>query len=338
MRNLFFLPIVWLVVVTHKPSAAATDLGRVRKEASVAAENLLQSLSAKEREEAQHAFPAGARTEMSYFPGKRAGLPLRAMNPVQEKLARTLLRSALSESGLLKAQTIMTLDQVLREMGRSYDAKNYYFAVFGEPGRLPWAWRVEGHHLSVNLTFTEKGIAETPSFFGANPATTQADGQVKHRPLEPEEELARQLVKSFDAERQKRAIIATRSPREIITGTKPRVVPERPAGLSHGEMNSGQQHLLVRLIQEYIDRYRAELAADDWAAIKEAGLDQLHFAWAGGLEPGQGHYYRIQSPTFLMEYDNTQNNANHIHTVWRSFEGDYGRDALREHYAETPHE
>ena len=220
----------------------------------MAARRFLQSLSEDQRKQAQHPFNTRARTDMSYFPGSRSGLALNRMSQRQEKLARELLRSALSENGTLKAETIMTLDKVLREMGagRHYDEKSYYFAVFGVPGKFPWGWRVEGHHLSVNLTFTESGIAETPSFFGADPAIVRENCHVKYRPLANEEVLARQLIKS--------------------------------------------------------------------------------------LEPRQGHYYRIQGPTFLMEYDNTQDNANHIHTVWRNFDGDYGFDALRHHYSETPHE
>jgi hypothetical protein len=180
-------------------------------------------------------------------------------------------------------------------------------------------------------------VLATPSFMGSNPAEVLAGPRQGLRILAKEDDLGRQLVKSFDDAQRKLAVITNTAPSDIITSNARKAKRLEPAGLPVARMNKSQREILHALIDEYIARNRAEVARADWAKIEKAGWDQTSFAWAGGLDRGQGHYYRVQGPTFLLEYDNTQNNANHIHAVWRDFENDFGDDLLLKHYEQTPH-
>jgi hypothetical protein len=196
---------------------------------------------------------------------------------------------------------------------------------------------LEGHHLSINFLITEKGeIAATPMFFGANPAEVRIDHEMKGcRALAAEEDLGRALMKSLDKEQRRAALIADTAPADIVTGADREANLAAPTGLSYNRMNEEQQKGLRELVTFYAGRLRAEIAERETQRIADLGWDKLHFAWAGGLEPGEGHYYRIHSPDFVIEYDNVQNGANHIHTTWRDFKGDFGRDLLREHHEEA---
>jgi hypothetical protein len=177
----------------------------------------------------------------------------------------------------------------------------------------------------------------TPSFFGSNPGQVHEGSRKNLRVLGAEEDLGRQLAKSLSQEQKAVAILPTEAPQDIITSTNRHVQPLAPEGLPASQMTQAQKQNLSLLLSEYVFRHRPELAETDMRRIQAAGLDKVCFAWAGGLEPGKPHYYRVQGPTFLMEYDNTQNNANHIHTVWRDFDHDFGGDLLRRHYEQTPH-
>ena len=266
------------------------------------------------------------------------------MKPEQQHLAHALLASALSQRGFVKATTIMSLEQVLKELEAGTgtmvrDAEVYYFSIFGNPGeREVWGYRVEGHHLSLNFTLAPgKPIAVTPSFLGTNPAEIRSGPRKGLPVLASEEDIARKLAQSFSEEQKKVAMYTNVAPRDIITFTNRTVSLLKPEGLGMNKMTKPQAELLWDLVQEYVRRYRVELADKDLERIQKAGLEKIHFAWAGPTEPRKGHYYRIQGPTFLMEYDNTQNDANHIHSVWRDLENDFGDDILKRHYQEHPH-
>jgi len=197
---------------------------------------------------------------------------------------------------------------------------------------------VEGHHLSLNFTLTGGDkISATPSFLGTNPAEVKEGPRKGLRVLAAEEDLARTLVKSLNDEQKKGAILTNVAPKEIITAAERKVKPLETAGISASTLTHGQSEMLMNLIKEYVQRHRPDVAEVDLKKIHHAGIEKIHFAWAGGLERGEGHYYRIQGPTFLMEYDNTQDNNNHIHAVWRDFENDFGEDLLRRHYDQPPH-
>jgi hypothetical protein len=192
---------------------------------------------------------------------------------------------------------------------------------------------VEGHHLSLNFTIVKGHLfATAPRFLGANPAEVAKGNLTGVRALANEEDLARKLVKSLDQKQQRKAFFRERAYRDIVTGSDEKVSPLELVGISARELNKDQSGLLTRLIDEYVSTVPPEIAQQRMDAIRKSGMDQIHFGWAGGVEPGQPHYYRIQGPTFLIEYDNVQNGANHIHTVWRDFGSDFGRDLLREHY------
>lgn len=300
-----------------------------------AAQAFLASLSPDQRAEAVFPLTAREREDWGFVPRSRRGVPLKGLSPSQRTLALALLGSVLSARGSAQAEAIIALENVLREIeGASYrDAELYFITIFGEPGAFPWGWRFEGHHLSLNITAVDRGhIVVTPTFFGANPAEVPAGPRKGQRTLADEEAFGRELVKSLDAEQQRVAVIAARAPRDIITGDDRVAKPLSPPGLPGTQMNDTQRAMLDRLLQVYLGRFRDEISAATRERMLASGVDAVHFAWAGGFDPGQGHYYRLQGPSFLIEYDNTQNGANHIHTTFRDFERDFGRDLLREHY------
>lgn len=221
------------------------------------------------------------------------------------------------------------------------DFERYHVSIFGTPGpEAPWGWRVEGHHLSLNFSsVTDSLVATTPSFMGANPALVPSGPKAGLRLLAAEEDLARTLLSTFTDAQRAKAILPGKAPDEIVTGVARTAELEPIDGLPMAEMDATQQALLMRLVEEYVHNMRDDLAAAQMQKIREAGVEQLHFAWIGDTERGIGHphYYRIHGPTLLIEYDNTQNNANHIHTVVRDLTGDWGEDLLRKHYEESPH-
>jgi hypothetical protein len=307
-----------------------------------AADAFVASLRPEQRAKALFRFEDAERLNWHFVPRARRGLPLKEMSAEQQELARAILQAGLSRRGYLTASTIMELELVLREMGENpvvRDPERYYFSIFGTPShRAPWGFRAEGHHLSLNFTLVRDTlIATAPAFFGANPATVRSGSRAGLRPLAEEEDMARALVLSLDERQRAAAIIANVTPRDIVTGNAAQVEPLSPIGIRVTELRPDQAAILVRLIDVYLGRMAEPLAERRRGALERTDFDQVAFAWAGSTRPGQAHYYRIQGPSFLIEYDNTQNNANHIHTVWRDFDGDFGRDLLREHYRDAPH-
>lgn len=308
-----------------------------------AATNFLAALPDPQRVRVAFPFDSDQRTDWHFIPKERKGLPFKDMSPEQRQLGEALLSSGLGQRGFLKAVTIMSLDQILRDLENNNakrDPELYYITIFGTPSpTAPWGWSVEGHHLSVNLTVAGDGaVSSTPAFFGTNPAEVREGPRKGLRVLAQEEDLGRELVKSLDDVQRQAAIFSVDAPKDVITGNSRKVtLVDAPAGIAVGRLNDAQRLTLRKLIEEYLHRHRADLANEEWKKIEAAGLDRIHFGWAGGVEPGQGHYYRIHGPTFLIEYDNTQNNANHVHTVWRDLQNDFGEDLLRRHHEQHPH-
>lgn len=303
---------------------------------TTAAQKFIATLDPVQRTRTMFSLMAPERTHWSFVPGKRLGLPLKDMTLSQQELAHSLLRSGLSQRGSLQAETIITLENVLREMEHDpirRDPTLYYVTFFGEPAHPPWGWRFEGHHLSLNFTMPDaEHTVVTPSFFGSNPAEVRTGPQLGTRVLAAEEDLAIALVNSLDAGQREIAVIAANAPHDIATSNKARVEPLSPMGLAATALTPAQRQQFRTLLQLYYDRYQSKIAAAELAATMPANLDGLYFAWAGVLDRSAGHYYRIQGKTFVVEFDNTQNNANHIHTAWRNFTGDFARDRLAEHY------
>ncbi len=309
-----------------------------------AATTLLAALTPEQRARTIYPVEHEERRNWHYIPRARQGLPFKEMDSSQLQLAHALISSGLSRRGYAKAMTIMSLEKVLGELegpGRRHvrDPELYYVTVFGTPSdTAPWGWRVEGHHVSLNyLVVDGRHIAPTPSFFGANPARVPEgvaqEGLVGLRVLAAEEDLARRLLALLDASQRQRVLLSAEAPTDIVTRAAHRVTPEAPAGLAAREMTPEQRRLLLELVEAYIGRMPEDVAGARMDRIEKEGTQYIHFAWAGAERPGHGHYYRLQGPSFLVEYDNTQNNANHIHTVWRDFAGDWGDDLLAGHYA-----
>lgn len=304
---------------------------------TLAAQHFLASLTPEQRAQATFPFQADERQNWHYIPKERKGLPLLDMQPHQKALAHALLAAGLSQQGYIRAVTIMSLEDVLRILENAdpnyRNPQKYYFSIFGEPSDTgTWGYRVEGHHLSQNFTVVNGKIADTPSFFGANPAEVREGPRKGLRILGPEEDLARDLLESLTPEQKKIAIVTDKAFPDILTAASRKAALQgQPSGLSAAKMTRKQFDLLQALVADYANNVPEQLAATRMEHMKKAGTN-LFFAWAGVEERGGPHYYRIQSPTFLIEYDNTQNNANHIHSVWRDFNGDFGLDLLALHY------
>lgn len=307
-----------------------------------AAYTLLASLTKEQEALALLPLSSEERLNWDYRPRPRQGLPLKMMTSHQQKLAHALLSTGLSQRGLGKALGIMALEKILQDMegpgGRfPRDPDLYYFAVFGPPSLDQiWGWRVEGHHLSLNfLIVAGERVASAPYFFGANPARVHQGPLTGLRLLPAEEDLARDLLLSLDEIQLSRALIDAVAPADILTRNDPRVDIGSPAGLPGSDMTDTQQQALMNLIIEYASRLPEDVADMRLNQIDRDGRYAIHFAWAGPSTPGEPHYYRLHGPGFLIEYDNTQNHANHIHSVWRDFRNDWGEDMLASHYAES---
>jgi hypothetical protein len=268
------------------------------------------------------------------------------MTARQRVLAHELLETLLSARGYLEVQSIWSLEAVLQERETGSFARgieHYAFAVFGEPGTdEPWGWRVDGHHVSLNVTVVGDQLSVTPSFFGSNPGRVDAGLQAGLEPLRYEARAAFALLNSLDADARARAVIATEAPRDILSGQlgRPREAWDAwkqataPAGLPAADMAGEQQLLLRDLMEEVLDRYRFEIAESQRQSII---FDDLSFAWMGATEEGAPHYFRVSSPTFVYEYDATGPDGNHVHSVWRDPADDFGDAALAEHYEGHPH-
>lgn len=291
-------------------------------------------------------FDGRERTDWQFVPMDRVGVSWQEMNLEQRRAAYALLRTALSSQGFFKAATIMSLEQELRRLEADRpgieqirNSEKYWFALFGDPtSEEPWGWRIEGHHLSLNFSsVTGQVISVTPAFFGTNPAELRDGPRAGLRVLGAEEDLARELITSCDDQQRREAIFAVDAPSDVIALPGLEINFGEPEGLSAKDMTAEQHVLIRRLLDEVIGNFNVELKEQAWHEIDDAGFDELHFAWAGGLNRGEPHYFRIHGPTLVIEYDNTQNDANHAHLVWHSPGNNFGADYLRRHYAESPH-
>lgn len=271
-----------------------------------------------------------------YLPGPRPGLALAELDGVQRTAALDLLDTGCGVDAARTARGIIQLDEILRGPAK---AGQFWLRVLGEPGGdAPWAWRITGHHLAIHMTIVGDGIAVTPQFFGAEPALVLHGPHEGLRTLPDEEEFARALLAGLDTEQRRQAIVDPVAPEDILTRADPIVDPSLvPAGLPYARMTGDQRDLLHRLVRLYFDRVPGELAESSWQSAVDAGLDSVTFGWAGSDQRGRGHYYAVRGQTFLLEYDNTQDDANHIHSVWRDLRNDWGEDLLSAHYAAHHH-
>ncbi len=304
----------------------------------------LNSLNQKQLAKARYAFTANEKHEWHYLPATtfpRPGIALFELNTKQKKLLFHLLQSSLSETGYNKTLKVIDLENVLAEIsGNSNyrDPEKYYASFYGNPAKDSlWSWAFQGHHLSLHFTVLSGKTSIAPRFFGANPAIIKQGKRKGERTLATEEDLGFKLINSMNAQQKKTAIIRDRAFYDIVTTNTPEVDPLKPAGIKMENLDPQQKLTLLRLIEVYLEAMPAKLAEKRMRNLKNEETGEIRFAWAGATQLGEGHYYRIQGKTFLIEFDNTQNNANHIHSVWRDFDGDFGRDLIREHYQNSEH-
>jgi hypothetical protein len=357
MSSLLSSRLCLLAATIGAAAASMVAAGRSPSTMADAATRLLNSLTVDQRQQASFAFNADERLHWHFIPTEqfpRKGLLVRSMTEPQRKLAHDLLKAGLSQRGYLTATSIMDLETVLKALEAAQraagpqpprgtplerDPEKYFFSVFGTPSaKDAWGWRVEGHHVSLHFTVVNGTlVASSPSFFGSNPAEVREGPKKGLRILGAEEDAARALLESLDPSQRAKAMLDATAPGDMVTMANVNISPLSPSGLEAGAMTGAQRDLLTKLLDVYIGKMAADIAEDRLARVRKAGLEKVAFAWAGDTERGKKHYYRVQGPTFLIEYDNTQNDGNHIHSVWRDFDGDFGRDILREHLKSTPH-
>jgi hypothetical protein len=313
----------------------------VENEMADNAKNLLAALSPDQQKKATFEFSEAERKNWHFIPRVRKGLPLKEMTHEQRLLAHALLSSGMSSRGYGKAVSVMSLEAILAELEKGQagkpvrDSENYFVSIFGQPGSTaPWGWRFEGHHLSLNFTCTGKGPAVTPAFFGANPGQVKEGARAGLRVLSREEDLGRELAGSLSAAQREQAVIAKEVPKDILNDPA-RAEMTAPEGIAYPALQPAQQKILESLVREYVQKSRPEIADAEWQRIEKTDLKETKFAWVGGTAVGEPHYYRIQGPSFLVEYDNLQNGANHPHAVWRDRNRDFGVDLLKEHYSSS---
>ncbi len=304
---------------------------------TLAAKAYLNALTPELRARTSFPMDADERMNWHFVPIERKGVALREMTSAQKHLAEALLSAGLSQQGIIKAHTIMSLDQVLKDMekgtGPERDPEKYYVSIFGEPSETgTWAYRFEGHHISLNFTVVNGRVASSPSFFGANPAHVKEGPRAGLAALLREEDLGRAMIKSLDDGQRAIAIVDKTAPKDIITfDSRKAALSGQPNGLAFSKLNAKQKEAMTALVGEYAANFPPQIAEFRMDQYRK-NQGNLFFAWSGGIEPGDPHYYRVQTSAFLIEYDDTQNNANHIHSVWRDYNGDFGQDLLAAHY------
>jgi len=301
------------------------------------ASRLLAALGPEQKAKVLFPFADEERMRWFYVPIDRKGLTLGEMSPYQRHLASALLASGLSQAGYIKAVTIMSLEDVLKllenDSGVRRNPEKYHFTIFGTPSDAgTWGYRVEGHHISQNYTVTGGQVISGPSFFGSNPAEVRQGPRQGLRVLAEEDDLGFAVIQALDEPLQKAAIVDAAAYHDILTtNTRTAALQGQPSGLSASRMTPKQFDALRALQELYVRNLPDDIGQRRLSQINAAGRSTW-FAWAGGTKPGDPHYYRVQTPEFLIEFDMTQDNANHIHSVWRDLKADFGGDLLKAHY------
>lgn len=307
-----------------------------------AANKFINTLTAAQKAETLFPFDTDERYNFHFVPIARKGITFNEMSETQKQLAIDLMKTCLSNNAFQKTQQIMQLDNVLKELENRppedhyRDPGNYHITIFGIPAaNTIWGWRFEGHHISFNFSVDkQKLIAGTPGFLGSNPGEVLSGPEKGKQVLKDETDMGFLMLHALSPEQLKKAVIDTAAPKDILTFDKRRAIIDTPAGILYTELNPVQQQELLQLIRLYVQRFTKLFVEDRLKDMQRAGLENLRFAWAGYTqkEAGKGTYYRIQGPTIIIEYDNTQNNANHVHSVIRDLLHDFGGDELLQHY------
>lgn len=301
------------------------------------ARELEASLTAEQRAAAREELSDPNLRDWTYLPGDRPGLAMLELSPDQHAVVLDLLRATESPDAAGRAVGAIEVERVRRTLAAGAPppagADRYWLRLLGVPGREPWGWRVNGHHLAVHVVVAGGECSVTPQFVGSEPAVLPDESPWPgRRLLGPEEELALALLDSLEPDRRAEAVASDRAPDDILTGADPVADPTvLPPGLARGDMTPAQQEQLDRIVRLYLSRAPQATAEAAWSAAAEAGLDRLSFVWAGSTDAGVGRYYCVHGPTLIIEYDNTQDGANHAHSVWRDASLDWGEDLLRRH-------
>ena len=298
-----------------------------------AAQAFLENLSEEQGQQATFDFDSEERLNWHFIPRERKGLPIKDLKDDDKTRAFELIKTGLSEAGYSQALDVMALEEVLylleegdrAERRARRDPQKYYISIFGEPSNTGnWGWRVEGHHLSLNYTIESgKVVSSTPEFFGANPGLIDAGPGRSIRVLGPEEDLARQILKLCNEEQQSLAWRDKKAPDDLRGGGVAQPIVTQPVGLKVSQMSEDQQKLVRELLAEYLKNMPADVVKERRARINQAGMENIYFAWWGSSEKNERHYYVVQGDTFIIEYNNTQNSANHVHSFWRNIDGDF---------------
>lgn len=326
---------VGLALLLIAPSLMAQDLSRK-------AAAFLETLDSSLKQKATFPFDHSERFNWHFIPRDRKGVNFHDLNDRQTQAGLELLKASLGSQGHQKTHAIIELENVLRIIENrppndTYrDPENYYFSLFGTPNASgEWGWRFEGHHISLNFS-SKRGtvVSATPSFFGSNPGIVQVDLHRGRQVLQQETNQGFALLESLTESQRTIAIYTDKAPYDILTANDRKASLQQPEGLSYQQLTPSQQKMLEELVGIYLNNYTDEVRDRLWEKFKEAGLENTHFAWAGSTVNaiGEPHYYRIQNPALLIEYDNVQNNANHVHTVVRDLNNDFGEDLLGNHY------
>ena len=323
------------VPLTGLAWAALPELGQ---DMAKAARSWLSALTRAQQQQARLDWTDPSREHWHYVPRSRPGVALRDMSPAPAAAAWDLIALLLSTRGVAQVRAQLMLERTLGELTHNQsfrDPGNYALVLFGDPAAsAPWCWRFEGHHLSLTTVVAPGyGVAVTPVFFGANPATIpERHAHAGFRLLGAEEDQAFSLVRSLEGQVRAQAMISERALGDIVAGPGREVSLKRFEGIALANLNEPQRDGVMRLLKLYAGTMREEIATPALARLRQAGVEVLHFAWAGSLVPGRPHYFRVHGPTVLIEYDNTQDGANHVHSVWIDPNAVFGRDLLRAHY------
>jgi Protein of unknown function (DUF3500) len=325
------------------PFSLVAQNNDLNHQASATAKVFVQSLNEVQRQKAVYAFEEMNRYEWHYLPATmvaRYGICIKDLDTIQKANVYMMLKSFLSKEGYTKTRNIMDYEYLLKEMqpeNVNRIPENYYIAVYGQPGDSTWGWKFSGHHVALNFTIVDDQLACAPFFFGVYPAEIKDGPKKGTRLLKDEEDLGFELVNSFSHQQKEKALFQLHAFSDIVSTNAQQVGPIKPVGIFAREMTLEEKTILNKLIVAYLSSMLEAIAKSRMEKIGKEDMDSICFGWAGGTEPGQPHYYRVQGASFMIEFDNTQNNANHIHTVWRDFNGDFGADLLREHYQQSKH-
>lgn len=304
----------------------------------------VSSLSVAQQKTAVFPFDEMNRYDWHYLPAStvvRSGIAVKDLNTSQKQKLDELMQVYLSKEGFQKTKDIMDFEYLLKEMEPNNSSRipeKYFISIYGQPGKDSiWAWKFTGHHVTLNYTIVNDQLAFAPFFFGVYPAEVKDGPKKGKRILKDEEELGFELVNSLSPEQKQKAIFQLKTFSDIVTINSKHVEPLKPAGIFGSELSLDQKSLLNKLIVAYLLAMPTDIAKIRIEKIVKEDLNAICFGWAGGTKAGIPHYYRVQGKSFLIEFDNTQNNANHIHFVWRDFDGDFGEDLLKDHYQHSGH-